>query len=183
MQSAKVTVVGFVGMAQFRQLSIVVVLMFLGVEAILDFIEWGTGGGINYRRCCSLGSRSVARLARAKSRTRHAWCSCLGTYLCTECTYVRPSCAGGPTLGLRAREEVVSSSLEVETLTASVCFRFCIFFCSFAFSSSFFCRGADSAGYSHTCVPGARPLPSHLQQVLVCPRAHPELNHPTKGRG
>lgn len=46
----------------------------------------------------------------------------------------------------------------------------------------FSCRGADSAGYSHTRVPGARPLPSHPQQVLVCPRAHPELNHPTSNQ-
>lgn len=89
----------------------------------------------------------------------------------------------GPTLGLmRAREEeVVSGSPEVGSLTASVCFRFCIFLqlCIFFFFS---CRGVDSAGYSHTRVPGARPLPSHPQQVLVCPRAHPELNHPTSNQ-
>lgn len=160
MQWAKVTVVGFVGMAQFRQLSIVVVLMFLGVEAILDFIEWGTGGGTNYRRCCSLGSRSVARLARAKSRTRHAWCSCLGTYLCTECTYVRPSCAGGPTLGLRAREEVVSSSLEVETLTASVCFRFCIFFAVLHFLLLFFAEALTALDTATPVFPAHDPCPA-----------------------
>jgi len=47
-------------------------------------VEAGTGqaGKVpNYRRCCSLGSRSVARLARAKSRRRHASRPVLPTYV------------------------------------------------------------------------------------------------------